>query len=120
MYSGDALTLQELNENIQYVLPQEGGNIWVDYLIVPANSTQKENAWKFINYLNQPEVAAGLAEYLYYASPNREARKLLDQDFLSDPIIFPSQELLKNSEFFSPLPARNLKKLTKSFQQLVK
>ena len=120
MYSGDALTLQELNENIQYVLPQEGGNIWVDYFIVPSSSTQKENAWRFINFLNQPVIAARLAEYLYYASPNREARKLLDQDFLSNPIIFPNQELLKNSEFFRPLPARNLKKLTKSFQQLVK
>lgn len=119
MYSGDALTLQEFNEHIEYVLPLEGGNVWVDYFAVSANSEQKENAWKFINFLNQPKIAAHLAEYLYYASPNKAARKLLDEEFLSDKIIFPDQSSLKNSEFFKPLPPRQLKKLTKSFQQLV-
>jgi len=119
MYSGDALTLQEVNENIEYVLPEEGGNIWIDYFAVSASSNQKDNAWKFINFLNQPKIAAHLAEYLYYASPNKAARKLLDEEFLSDKVIFPDQSSLKNSEFFKPLPPRQLKKLNKSFQQLV-
>ena len=119
MYSGDALMLQELNNNIEYVLPEEGSNIWVDFITVSAHSQQKENAWLFINFINQPKIAAQLANYVYCASPNKEARKLLDQEFLTNPTIFPNDKILSQSEFFQPLPARTLKKLTKSFQQLV-
>jgi len=120
MYSGDALMLQELNENIEYVLPKEGSNIWVDYFTVSAFSLQKEKAWQFINFINQPKVAAKIASFVYCASPNKGARKLLDEEYLTNPTIFPTQVKLKNSEFFKQLPARSLKKLTKNFQQMVK
>ena len=118
MYSGDALMLQEHSDDIAYVLPSEGGNIWVDYLTVSASSTNKAAAWQFIEFLNQPKIAARLADFVYYASPNRAAREHLSAEFMNDETIFPSQQALAGSEFFSEMPPRFLRKLTKSFQQL--
>lgn len=120
MYSGDALMLQDLSANIEYILPQEGSNIWVDFLSVSAFSPQKENAWKFINFINQPRISAQLANYVYCAPANKAARKFLSQEFLANPTIFPNKEDLNKSELFKPIPARQLKKLTTTFKQLEK
>ena len=118
VYSGDALMVQEHDENIQYVLPAEGGNIWVDYLAVVENSRNKDLAWAFINFLNEPEHAAQLAEYVYYATPNTAAEKLLPQEFLADPVIYPGKEALAKSEFHTPLPPRAVKKRNLAFARL--
>ena len=106
MYSGDALMLQEHDENIVYVLPEEGGNIWVDYLAVTQGSNKKELAMQFINFLNEPEVAARVAEFVYYATPNKAAEQYLPKEYFEDPIIYPSEEQLSRSEFHRPLAPR--------------
>lgn len=110
IYSGDALMLREHHDAIEYVVPEEGSNIWVDYLVVMQNSPKKDLAWTFINFLNEPENAAHLAEYVYYATPNKSAEKLLPEDFLSDPVIYPDKQSLSKSEFHLPLPPRALKR----------
>jgi len=119
MYSGDALMLQEHSDQIAYVLPSEGGNIWVDYLAIPAKAKNPKAAMDFINFLNKPKQAAQLASYVYYASPNEAAWPYLSADFLQDTTIFPSQKSLAQSEFFAPLPPRLLKKLNQAFQKIV-
>ena len=119
MYNGDALMLQEHNENIAYVLPEEGGNIWVDYLCILRESINKPAAKKFIDFINEPEVAARLAQYVYYATPNRAAEKLLPPDFLHDPVVYPSGPALRNSEPYRPLPPRAAKRRSGIFSRIV-
>ena len=109
-YSGDALALQELNENISYIVPHEGTVLWVDYLAVMAKSEKKKLAMDFMNFLNVAEHAAQHAQYMYYATPNRDAEKLLPKDFLSDPIIYPPHDILEKCEIESDLSAREYKK----------
>jgi len=117
IYSGDALMVQEHHEEIDYVVPTEGGNIWVDYLVVLENSRNKELARAFLNFLNEPENAAQLAEFVYYATPNKGAEKLLPAEFLEDPVIYPSQAVLSRSEFYKPLPPRAMKKRNIAFSR---
>ena len=105
-YSGDALTLQEINENITYVVPIEGSILWIDYLVVMAKSEKKKLSMDFINFLNEPENAAEHAEYMYYATPNAAAEKLLPQEFLNDPTIYPGKTVLEKCEIDTKLPAR--------------
>ena len=119
-YSGDALAVKEIEPNIRYVLPREGGNLWVDYLTVMASSRNKALAYKFINFINQPEIAAQLAEYVYYASPNLAAEKLLDADFLTDPVIYPDRQALNRSEFNRELPARIIRIRNNIFNNLTR
>ena len=118
MYSGDTLMLQEHNPNITYVLPQEGGNIWVDYIGVLNSSKQKELAWQFIQFINTPENAAQLAQYINYATPNTEAQKLLPADFVSNTVIYPSKNALKKSEYYKVLPERTRDRYNKIFSLL--
>jgi spermidine/putrescine transport system substrate-binding protein len=117
IYSGDALMVQEHHQEIGYVVPTEGGNIWVDYLVVLENSKNKALAWAFLNFLNEPENAAQLAEFVYYATPNKGAEKLLPAEFLEDPVIYPSQAVLSRSEFYKPLPARAMKNRNLAFSR---
>jgi len=105
-YSGDALMLAEHDENIAYVVPEEGTNIWVDYLVVSKASRRKKLAMDFISFINEPENAAQLAEHVYHASPNQAADQYLTEEFLSDPVIYPDQAVIDKSEFYHELPPR--------------
>lgn len=119
MYNGDALMLNKHNENIAFVLPKEGGNIWTDFLSVLSSSPRKAEAKQFINFLNEPEIAARQAMYVHYATPNLAAQKLLPQDFKDNPIIYPSEESLQNSEAYLRLPARAQKNRAAIFSRIV-
>lgn len=104
-YSGDALILQDLDDRIIYVTPEEGGVLWADYLVIMAKSDRIDLAEKFINFLNEPVNAAQLATWVQYASPNRDAEKYLPQDFRHNPTIYPPKEILDRYEIDGKLPA---------------
>lgn len=106
MYSGDALMVQAHNDNITLSLPKEGGQLWVDYFAVMQSSPNKELAMKFINFMNKPEIAARQAEFVYYATPNTAAEKLLPEEFLADPVIYPGDAVIARSEFVKKLKPR--------------
>ncbi len=120
VFSGDALMLQEHHEGIQYAVPREGSNIWSDFLVVLEGSGNKALAYAFIDFLNEPEHARQLAEFVYYATPNKAAEKLLPQEFLEDPVIYPDKETLARSEAYKPLPPRAMKKRNTSFARLMR
>ncbi len=119
MYSGDALMVQEHNENITYVLPEEGGNIWIDYLCVLSASSNKPAAKRFIDFLNEPEIAARLAEFVYYATPNQAAETFLPKEYFQNPVIYPSGPALEKSEFYRPLAPRAEKRRSALFSRIV-
>ena len=119
MYNGDAMMLQEYSDNIAFVLPKEGGNIWADYMGVLSSSTRKADAKSFINFLNEPEIATRLAQYAYYATANLAAEALLPEDFKENPVIYPNGEALENSEAYRRLPPRAHKNRAAIFSRIV-
>lgn len=106
LFNGDARTLQQFHPDIEFVLPDEGGAIWVDYLTIAQRSGNKDLAADFIDFLNRPQVAARNARYVHYATPNQAAEALLPEAFLQDPVIYPDAVSLANSEYYSRLPPR--------------
>jgi spermidine/putrescine transport system substrate-binding protein len=68
------------NPDIEFVIPKEGGTIWMDNLAILADSPNAYTAHVFINYLLRPEVAARNAEYVGYLSPNKDAVPLLSEE----------------------------------------
>jgi spermidine/putrescine transport system substrate-binding protein len=109
VYNGDALMLQEHEPNIRFLVPREGTNLWVDYLLVPRSSRNKDLAWQLIDFLNEPANAARNAQFVHYATPNQAARDLMPSDYLEDPVIFPGEEILAKSEFYTRLTPRVMK-----------
>ncbi len=119
MYSGDALMVQEHHEDIAYVVPEEGSNLWVDYLTVLKSSTQKKLAMEFINFLNRPKIAARNAEFVYYATPNTAARAHLSKDYFANKIIHPDKAVISRSEVYRELAPRAQKTLNTEYVQLI-
>lgn len=106
-WNGDFLVMQEENEDLAYVVPQEGGVVWVDNFCIPVSATpeQKLAAEMFLNYLLEAEVGAQLSQYNYYASPNAAAEEILGPDFLADPIVYPPAEVLDKLQYIRPVGA---------------
>ena len=119
MFNGDVLMVQEHHPEITYVLPKEGGNIWVDYLAVGEASTKKDLAYQFIDFLNEPEIAARLAQFVYFATPNKAAEGLLPREFIEDPVIYPDAATLQRSEVYSHLPAKVIRRINGIFARLL-
>ncbi|KKN47427.1 hypothetical protein LCGC14_0663020 [marine sediment metagenome] len=119
IYNGGALKVQKHHDEIAFVLPEEGSNIWVDYVSVLSASANKVAAKQFINFINEPEIAARLAQFVHFATPNLAADALLPADFKSDPVIYPSVEALEKSETYHRLPARTQKSRAAIFSRLV-
>ena len=114
-----ALMMREHNPNIVFTVPDEGGEIWIDYLSVLASSPRKELAMRFIDFLNDPENAARVAQYVHYATPNEAAEKLLPADFRKDTLIYPGEDVLSKSEFYTELPSRIAKKRNNIFARIL-
>ena len=101
IYSGEAIYTQKENPNLEYVIPKEGSNIWIDSWVIPKNAEHKENAEKFINFLCRPDIALKNFEYITYSTPNEAARELIeDDDIRNSEIAFPDLSKYKNLETF--------------------
>ncbi|MEG1293631.1 MAG: extracellular solute-binding protein [Clostridium sp.] len=109
IYSGEILYIQDevanqnLDYDLEYVIPEEGTNLWIDSWVIPKNAKNKENAEKWIDFLCRPDIAKKNFEYITYATPNKAAKALLDEDMQNNKAVFPDAEQLKNSEVFKYL-----------------
>lgn len=100
VYTGDAIVAMNENENLDYVIPKEGSNIWFDAMVIPKEAKNVENAYKFIDYVLRPEVGAKIAEYVEYSTPNKEAYKLLEKDLKFKEVAYPDLSQYPNLEVF--------------------
>ena len=102
--SGEAIYTQKENPNLEYVIPKEGSNIWIDSWVIPKNAEHKENAEKFINFLCRPDIALMNFEYITYSTPNEAARELIeDESIRNSEIAFPDLSKYDNLETFQYL-----------------
>lgn len=109
IYSGEMLYIQEevanlgLDYSLEYVIPEEGTNVWIDSWVIPANAKNKENAEKWIDFLCRPDIAKMNFEYITYATPNKGAFDLLDEELQNNKAVFPDIDSLQNCEVFQYL-----------------
>lgn len=109
IYSGEMLYIQDevaslgLDYNLEYVLPEEGTNLWLDSWVIPKNAKNKENAEKWIDFLCRPEIAKKNFEYITYPTPNKGAFDMLDDSLKNNKSVFPDKDSLKNSEVYTYL-----------------
>lgn len=104
IYSGEAIYTQNENKDLEYVVPKEGSNVWIDSWVIPKNAKHKENAEAFINFLCRPDIAKMNFDYITYSTPNEAARALIEDEALrNNTIAFPGPEILDRCETFSYL-----------------
>ena len=104
IYSGEAIFTQRENPDLEYVIPKEGTNVWIDSWVITKNAPNKENAEKFIDFMCRPDIALKNFEYITYSTPNDAARELIeDEDIRNSKIAFPTLSDYSNLETFTYL-----------------
>ena len=104
IYSGEALYTITENEDLAYVVPEEGSNVWLDCWVIPSNCQSKENAEKWINFMCDPEIALKNFEYIMYSTPNKAAKELIeDEELKNSEVAFPSEEVLSRCSTYQYL-----------------
>ncbi|MDE7287518.1 MAG: extracellular solute-binding protein, partial [Lachnospiraceae bacterium] len=106
IYSGEAIYTQRENTDLEYVIPKEGTNVWIDSWVIPKNAPNKENAEAFINFMCRADIALMNFEYITYSTPNTAAQALIeDEDIRNSKIAFPDLSQYENLETFQYLGA---------------
>lgn len=104
IWSGEGLNLQDEYPNLEYVVPKEGANFWIDSLCIPADAKNVEGAEKFINFLSDKESALRIADEIGYTTPNKEARLEQDEHIRNNPNAYMPEEIMDLSELYIDLP----------------
>lgn len=108
MWSGDAEYAVELNEDLAYVIPWQGSNIWVDPMVVPKNAPHYDYAMQFIDFLCRPDIAQKNCEEIGYCSPNTGAVELMGEEYQQNEILNPTDEDVELCDYFHDIPAEHL------------
>jgi spermidine/putrescine transport system substrate-binding protein len=103
MYSGEALLTMDENENLAYVVPNEGSNKWFDSMCIPKSTNNKEAAEKFINFMCDITIAYENADYIGYSTPISASKALLSEELQANPAAYPSSSILDKCDVFLDL-----------------
>ena len=108
-YAGDAITMIGDNPDLAYMVPEEGTNLFVDAMCIPKGAKNKEAAEMYINFMTETRTALANIEYICYSTPQTEVKENLDPETAEDPISYPDDEILANTEVFIALPSATTK-----------
>lgn len=93
-YAGDALTIMDENEDLNFVVPKSGTNLFIDAMCIPSTSKQKEAAEMYINFMCEPDIAFSNIDYICYSTPHSAAYDMLDEDTKNSSVSYPGDEYL--------------------------
>ena len=99
MYSGDAADAMNSASNLEYVIPEEGSNIFIDAMVIPKNAENKENAEKFINFMLDVDNAARNAS-IGYSTPISAAKEKLEDSLKNNKAAYPDAKNIEGLETF--------------------
>ncbi|MDE6780144.1 MAG: spermidine/putrescine ABC transporter substrate-binding protein [Ruminococcus sp.] len=93
-YAGDALTILEENEDLDFVVPDSGTNLFIDAMCIPTSARQKEAAEMYINFMCEPDIAFANIDYICYSTPHQAAFDMLDEDVRESHISYPDSQFI--------------------------
>ena len=99
-YAGDYVVMAAENEDLAFYRPENSFNLFMDAMCIPKCAQQKEAAELFINFVCNPEIAAGNMDWIAYSTPlNKEVMAdYMDAEVLEDPIAYPSAEMIRDAQ----------------------
>jgi len=122
-WSGDLFILKSENDGkFDFAIPESGGTLWSDNMLIPSTSTHKKNAELLMNYYYEPAVAAQVAAYVNYICPVEAAKpelEKIDSDLAASPFIFPDAATLEKVKVFRPLTADEQTNFQTAFDEAI-
>ncbi len=102
-YSSDAAEIKPENADLEYVTPRSGSSLWMDTLVIPKNAPNPDGAYRWINFMLQPDIAAEIVERLSFATASTLAYEILPEELKEDPTLFPPKSVLEKCESIAPV-----------------
>jgi spermidine/putrescine transport system substrate-binding protein len=132
-WSGDVFQLQLDNPDLKFVVPEEGGILWVDNMAIPKGAQHPNDALAMMDYVYRPEVAAQIAEWVNYICPVPAAQEIIrqhaaeaegeDAEYLlavaDSPLVFPTDEMLSRLHSYKVLDEEEEREWNELFQEVV-
>ncbi|GGB40760.1 extracellular solute-binding protein [Virgibacillus dakarensis] len=115
-YNDSAARAYKENPNIKFVMPEEGGTIWVDNLVIPKTSKQKYTAEVFINFVLSAKVSAKLSENTPSSNPNEAAKELMSGELKNNPNSYPS--IPESAVYYKDLKPEQLQMMNRTWQEV--
>ncbi len=103
IYSGEAHLGREYNPDLDYIIPKEGSNMWIDSWIITKECKNKEAAEKFLDFLCREDIAKANFNEVFYSSPNTKVTESMDEELKKDISIVPTPDLLEKCEVYEAL-----------------
>jgi putrescine transport system substrate-binding protein len=100
-WSGDVLQARDRaaeadnGVTVEYAIPKEGALMWFDQMAIPADAKNMDEAHEFLDFIMRPDVMAKASNYVYFANGNKASQKLLNEDVIGDPAIYPDEATVK-------------------------
>ena len=98
-YNGDIAQLMAEDNDVNYIIPKEGSNVWEDTIAIATGAPHPENAHAFINYVFDKDAGKHIAETIQYATPNKAAKEIMDAAYRENPAIFPPDDVVAKCEY---------------------
>ncbi len=105
-WSGDIIQKQLERGSLRFAIPEEGGSLWYDNMLIPRGAQHKYTAELFIDFVYRPAIAAQIEAWVNYICPVKGAREELakiDQSLADNVLIFPTDEMLTKVKRFKSL-----------------
>ncbi len=109
IWSGEGLNLADEYDYLEYVVPKEGANFWIDSLVIPKGTENKESAETFINFLCDTDNAYKIAEEIGYTTPNKEAMLKQPDNVKNNKGAYIPKEIMDKCEGYKYLTQDELK-----------
>ena len=122
-WAGDYATAKDRAEeagkdiDLRYFVPEEGGLLWVDIIVIPKDAKNIENAYLLLDYLLRPEVSADFVNLTHYASPVPNAKNFIKEEVVSDPAVYPTPEIMDRLFFTEVDPPKYSRIKTRIFSR---
>jgi spermidine/putrescine transport system substrate-binding protein len=97
-WNGDILQVMAEDDDLAYVVPDEGSLLWEDTLAIPTGGPNPDNAHAFINYILDGAVHGAIASEIKYPCPNAAAMAYIPEEDRENPAIYPTREVLERCE----------------------
>jgi spermidine/putrescine transport system substrate-binding protein len=97
-YNGDVLQVMAEDDDLAYVVPEEGSLLWEDNMCIPRGGPNPDNAHAFINFILEAEVHGAIASYVQYPCPNAAALAFIPEADRTNPALYPPREVLERCE----------------------
>ncbi|GGA97855.1 ABC transporter substrate-binding protein [Macrococcus hajekii] len=115
VWSGMGADIMTENENLDFVVPEEGSNLWFDNIVIPKTAQNVEGAHQFINFLLDAENGKQNTEWVGYATPNKASYALLDKETREDERFYPDSAVRSKLEVYEDLGPEKIAEYNERF-----